>query len=166
MSNTLLPNRKSYRLKGYDYASAGYYFVTINSKDFQYIFGEIIEGIMYPNRLGEIIQEEWEYTGKLRENIKLYEYVVMPNHFHAIIEICYSKNKNNIPGEFKASKDTLSSIISGFKGSVTRRNNLWHPKNKDSVWHGRFYDRIIRTQRELLNVKNYIKDNVKKWEKS
>lgn len=163
MNKIIFPNRKSYRLKGYDYSSAGYYFVTINSKDFQYIFGKIKGGIMYLNALGEIVQEEWEYTAKLRDNIKLHEYVIMPNHFHAIIEICYSKNKNNIPGEFKASKDTLASILRGFKGSVTRRNNLLRPENKVSVWHGRFYDRIIRDQPELLNVKNYINDNVRKW---
>lgn len=165
MKNTKFPDRKSYRLKDYDYASSGYYFVTINSKDFQYIFGEIYNGEMNLNKLGEIVQEEWEYTATLRENIKLHEYVIMPNHFHAIIEICYSKNKNNIPGEFKASKNTLSSIIRGFKGSVTRRNSQLYPENKESVWHGRFYDRIIRNQRELMNVKKYIKKNVKNWKK-
>ena len=166
MSKTTLPNRKSYRLKGYDYASVGYYFVTINSKDFRYIFGEINAGKMHLSQLGRIVQDEWEYTGKLRENIKLHEYVIMPNHFHAIIEICYSKNKNNTPGEFKATKETLATIIRLFKGSVTKSNRLLHPENKESVWHGRFYDRIIRDQQELLNVKKYIKNNVKKWKKS
>jgi REP element-mobilizing transposase RayT len=156
-------HRKSTRLKGYDYASMGYYFITVNSKDKRCIFGEIKDGIMYPTILGRIIEEEWKITGEIRKNIILHEYVVMPNHFHALVEICYSENKENIPGEFKAPAFTLSALVRSFKGAVTRRNNALEIGNKKGVWHRNFDDRIIRDSRGLLNVKKYIKDNVKNW---
>lgn len=163
MKKSKLPIRKTIRLKDYDYASRGYYFVTINAKDFKHTFGKIKDGAMHLSTLGKIIQEEWEFTGELRRNIKLHEYIVMPNHFHCIIEIIYSRNKQNIPGEFKASKHSLSSVIRAFKGAVTRRNKKMNPINTESVWHNRFNDRIIRNDRELQIKKNYVLNNVKNW---
>jgi len=156
-------SRKSTRFNSYDYASTGYYFITINAKEFQYIFGKIKNGVMYPNKLGEIIQKEWEYSATLRTNIKLHEYVVMPNHFHGIIEICYSKGHKNIPGEFRAPSHSIGAVIRGFKGAVTRRNNALGIGNEKGIWQVNYYDRIIRDQQELFNVKNYIENNVKKW---
>ncbi|HLW39576.1 MAG TPA: transposase [Brumimicrobium sp.] len=166
MKKPKLPNRKSIRLKDYDYASKGHYFVTIDARKMLCIFGQIKDGIMYPNKLGEILQEEWELTRERRGNIKLHEYVVMPNHFHALIEICYSENKSNVPGEFKAPSQTLSAIIRGFKGAVTSRNNQLKLGNEIGVWQSRFNDQVIKDDRHLHNVKMYINDNVKNWKYS
>lgn len=155
--------RKSIRLKGYDYASIGWYFITINAIDHKHIFGEIKDKVMYPSKLGVILDKEWKKTGEIRKNIKLHEYVVMPNHFHAIVEICYSLNKDNIPGKFVSPKQTLPAIIRSYKSSVTRSSNELKLEKKNQVWHGRFHDRIIRDERELMNVKNYILNNVRDW---
>lgn len=163
MKKTIYPNRKSIRLQGYDYASQGWYFVTINAVEWKHIFGGIKNGIMYPSKLGEIIEEEWQATPEIRKNIKLHAYVVMPNHFHAIVEICYSMNKDNVPGEFTAPKHTLSAVMRGFKGSVTREYKSLKLGNEKTVWHGRFNDKIIRNEREFISYTNYIEENVKVW---
>nr|WP_299205783.1 transposase [uncultured Brumimicrobium sp.] len=165
MKKSNYPNRKSIRLRGYDYASEGWYFITINAKEFKHIFGEIRKGVMYPSRLGEIVEEEWIATGEIRKNIKLHSYVVMPNHFHAVVEIRYSLNKKNVPGKFTSPKQTLSAIIRSFKSSVTRRNNAEKLEKKNEVWHGRFHDRIIRDEKEFVNVENYILNNVRDWKR-
>lgn len=157
------PNRKSLRFKGYDYASIGYYFITIDARKMKCIFGEIKDGEMNPSELGEILEEEWKATELIRKNIKLHEYVVMPNHFHALLEICYTQNKNNIPGEYTAPSHTLSAIVRGFKGAVTSRNNALQLGNQEGVWHSRFNDQVIKDEKHLLNVKNYISNNVKNW---
>jgi REP element-mobilizing transposase RayT len=86
-------NRRSIRLPGYDYASAGWYFVTICCHKRQNLFGEIVRayGIrpddseVILSQLGTIVQEEWLKTAELRPEVELGEFVVMPNHFHAII---------------------------------------------------------------------------------
>lgn len=79
--------RKSIRLKGYDYSQAGLYFVTIDVKELTCLFGVIENGSMVLNDAGKMIEIEWlKLTGRF-PNIRLHESVVMPNHFHGIIEI-------------------------------------------------------------------------------
>jgi REP element-mobilizing transposase RayT len=83
----LIHKRRSIRLQGYDYSQAGLYFITICVQNRKMLFGKIENDEMILNDAGKMIQTEW---GKLPErfpNIQLHEFVVMPNHFHGIIEI-------------------------------------------------------------------------------
>jgi putative transposase len=66
----MLHNRRSIRLKGYDYSQEGIYFITLCCQERQHHFGKIEDGIMYLNELGEIIKEEWEKTPIIRTNVK------------------------------------------------------------------------------------------------
>ena len=80
-------NRRSIRLQGYDYTQAGAYFVTICTHNRQCLFGDIADGEMRLNRLGQIVVDEWMKTAQIRAEIELDEWVVMPNHFHGIVVI-------------------------------------------------------------------------------
>ncbi|MEH2045144.1 hypothetical protein [Nostoc sp.] len=80
-------HRQSIRLKGYDYASAGGYFITICSHQRECLFGEVVDGTMQLNDFGQIVAEEWERSPNLRQEIKLDAWIVMPNHFHGIVFI-------------------------------------------------------------------------------
>lgn len=87
--NPNMHHRRSIRLKGYDYSSEGLYFITICTQDRQCMFGYIDSGEMYLNALGEMVYDEWLNTMNIRKDeVVLHEFVVMPNHIHAIIEIC------------------------------------------------------------------------------
>jgi putative transposase len=79
--------RRSMRLKGYDYASPGAYFVTIVTYQREQILGDVVYGDMKRSALGEIVREEWMRSIGIRKEIRLYEdeFVVMPNHVHAIV---------------------------------------------------------------------------------
>lgn len=84
--NPKIHHRKSIRLKGYDYSQAGLYFVTICCKNRTHFFGEIINGEMILNAAGKII-EKWYYELENKfPDIKCHEMIVMPNHFHCIIQ--------------------------------------------------------------------------------
>lgn len=85
--NPEIHNRRSIRLKGYDYSKAGLYFITICVQDHKMIFGEIIEGEMVLNDQGNMLETEWKNLKTRFPNIKLHEFIVMPNHFHRILEI-------------------------------------------------------------------------------
>jgi REP element-mobilizing transposase RayT len=162
MFNPKKHHRKSVRLKGYDYASIGYYFITINVQDKMELLSRIEDGELILTKIGEVLEEEWKFTENLRKNIQLHEYVIMPDHFHAIVEILYSANKENEVGQFKTPSNTLGAIVRSFKGAVTRKviaNNLY----LSSFWQRSFDDRIIRDERGLINVKKYINDNVDNW---
>jgi REP element-mobilizing transposase RayT len=85
--NRLIHNRHSIRLQGYDYSSEGVYFLTICTYQHQQLFGKIEYGIMYLNQYGQIVRDEWEKSAIIRAEIELGEYVIMPNHMHAIVFI-------------------------------------------------------------------------------
>ena len=80
-----LPQRKSIRLKGYDYAQEGLYFITICCEDRLCLFGEIINGERILNEKGTMIDKWWQKIPEKFPDIALGEYVVMPNHIHAIV---------------------------------------------------------------------------------
>ncbi len=80
-------HRRSIRLPGYDYAQAGAYFITLCTHNREHLFGEIVNGEMVLNDLGKIVHDEWNHTSIIRPTIELGEFVVMPNHFHAIMII-------------------------------------------------------------------------------
>jgi REP-associated tyrosine transposase len=120
-------NRRSIRLKNYDYSSAGLYFITLCTTDRKNIFGEIIHGKMHLNAMGKIADEEWKKTPEIRKNTSLGAFITMPNHFHAIISIDYKLNDKGIDsiGKFHSPSQTIGSIIRGYKGATTKRiNNL------------------------------------------
>ena len=80
-------HRKSIRLRGYDYASAGAYFITICTHQRQCLFGEVINSVMKLSNYGTIAATEWVRSADLRQEIELGEWIVMPNHFHGIVFI-------------------------------------------------------------------------------
>src|SRR5690554_524293 len=80
-------HRCSIRLKGYDYSQPGLYFITLCVQNRHCLFGEIENGERICNEYGKIATTEWINTESIRDNIRLHEYIIMPNHIHGIIEI-------------------------------------------------------------------------------
>jgi putative transposase len=85
--NSTKPKRKSLRLKGFDYSESGLYFITICIQNKSCLLGNITNDEVILNEAGKMIQFEWENLPHQYPYIRLHNYIVMPNHFHAIIEI-------------------------------------------------------------------------------
>jgi REP element-mobilizing transposase RayT len=85
-------HRRTVRLHDYDYSQAGLYFVTICAQNHECLFGDIVDDKMILNETGQIVHNEWLRTAELRPNVRLHNFVVMPNHFHAILEIMQCEN--------------------------------------------------------------------------
>lgn len=84
--NPKIHHRKLFRLKGYDYAQAGLYFVTICCQNKVHLYGHVKNGEMILNEPGLMI-EKWYYELENKfPDIKCREMIVMPNHFHCIVE--------------------------------------------------------------------------------
>ena len=77
----------SQRLPDWDYTAPGWYFVTICTHDRRPCFGEVVNGKMIRNELGEVVAEEIQKTEVIRENITIDSWVIMPDHVHLIILI-------------------------------------------------------------------------------
>jgi putative transposase len=79
--------RRSIRLKGYDYAQPGAYFVTICVRDRACLLGEVVDGDVVFSHIGEIAHETWADVPGHFPNVSIDTFVVMPNHVHGIISI-------------------------------------------------------------------------------
>lgn len=157
------PQRKSIRLKDYDYSSPGGYFVTICTFEKGYVLGEVRDGEMRLNNIGVITKRCWEEIPNHFPNIGLDAFVVMPNHVHGIIIINDHGTdvQLNVPPRLSPKRGSLSVIIRTFKAAVTtecRRNG--HPEFQ---WQSRFYEHIIRNEKEWKTIRDYIVNNPIKW---
>lgn len=171
-------NRQSIRLKGYDYTQPGAYSITIRAKNGRHLFGKIVNGEMQLNEWGRIVEEEWRSMGESRPNVELDEFQIMPNHLHAILFITQPNTTKVEDGLAKAprserpaapqygkpQKGSLGSIIGTFKSCVTREINKLEQTSGSNVWQRGYYDRIIRNEKHLEAVRQYIRNNPAKWE--
>ena len=163
--NPKIHHRRSIRLKDYDYSQAGFYFITLCTQNHIHLFGEINDGRMLLNNRGLLIKEEWERTSKIRENVILGEYVIMPNHFHAIVQIEHSmRTKTDSSLKLKSPSQTIGSIIRGFKGATIKyfKTDLIQ---EPTIWQRNYWEHIIRTEIEYNKITNYIIENPEHWDK-
>jgi len=159
-----LPKRRpSNRLPGYKYTQPGAYFITICTYKMHNLFEIIAGNKVILNNNGKIVESEWYRTAELRTNVEIYEdeFIIMPNHFHAIIWIVDVGATGSVAREKSSSIDpnSLGSIIGQFKSQVSRKVNRIRGTPGQSVWQRNYYDRIIRNVNELNYIRNYIELN-------
>jgi REP element-mobilizing transposase RayT len=160
MSSHMLQQRKHIRLRNFSYASSNAYFITICVKYFQPLLGSIKNGICGLSEIGCVAALNLQNIPDHYPHASLDEYIIMPNHLHCILFI-------NRPDHFHISNDfgrtvagSVSTIIGHVKGAVTK----WSRENKISLqWQPRFYDHVIRDEKEYRAIKNYIINNPRNW---
>ncbi len=183
-------HRRSVRLRGYDYAQAGAYFVTLVTQGRECSFGEIVDGDMRLNEVGEIARTEWEKSAAIRREIESDAFVVMPNHIHGIVVIVeptavgadgrppLPDTASGIGGHGHAplrdapspnvppyrKPKSLGAFIAGFKAAATKRINEMRAMPGAPVWQRNYYEHIIRTEKELETIRRYIINNPRRWE--
>ena len=143
------PKRKLNRLKTFNYSSGNGYFVTLCSDNRAHVFGQIEGGLLLKSPCGKIAETTLVGLSEYFQNLVIDEYVIMPNHVH-IIFIVDEKSGYN-----------LSSIIQSYKSACVREG-----KEKGYIikWQRSFFDHIIRDEKSLVNIKEYIRNNPLKWE--
>jgi REP-associated tyrosine transposase len=145
------------RYAGFDYATAGICFVTICVQHMEQRFGAIVDGRLVLNEAGRMIADTWEANAVRYVGIEIDQYVVMPNHFHAIIFL-------GADPEITSDGVSLSQIIQSFKSistvSYAREVKLGRFPPFDRVlWQRGFHDRIVRNEVDLKRARQYIADN-------
>lgn len=165
-------NRRSMRLPAYDYSRPGYYFVTVCIHDRKRnFFGDINNFTMVLNKFGAMAQRCWHEIPQHFPYVQLDTCIVMPNHIHGVIRICdhpVSVGSNDYsPQQMKFNRPcgtskTIGSIIRSFKIGVTK---LVRQQIPDAVvWQRNYYEHIIRDEKSLFFIRNYIRDNPLKWD--
>ena len=120
----------SNRLRGWNYAQSGHYFITIVTYGRKHLFGEIVDGQMILNPIGEIVNAEFLKSFELRKELYLGGYVIMPNHIHAILildkeESVKEDAKTSAYGIAQREPKSISSFVAGFKSSSINRIDDW-----------------------------------------
>jgi len=170
--NSEIHHLRSIRLKGYDYSEPGDYFVTVCTKGFKCLFGDVVDGEVVLNKVGEATRKSWMEIPRHFLNIELDEFSIMPNHVHGIITIIdndqncrgvqlNAPTENEYFSKISPKKNTLGVIVRTFKGSVKK----WCNENcfKHFQWQRNYYEYIIRGEKDLDRIRDYIVFNPGKW---
>lgn len=187
--NPDIHHRRSIRLREYDYSSVGAYFVTVCANGRECLFGECDDGDMRVNDAGRMVVEIWNSLLERFPNVALDEYMIMPNHFHGIIVLedanerrgepcvrpvlddpiengCRAGDHNDRPcGTHVGS---VSRIVQAFKSLTTVKyvrgvNDRNWSQFSGRLWQRNFYERIIRDEKEMSSIREYIRFNPSKW---
>ena len=159
-------HRQSIRLKDYDYTQSGAYFVTICTHKRECVLGDVVNGEMRLNELGQVVEMEWLKTAEIRDNVELDEFVVMPNHIHGIVVITESHVGATgwSPLPTGPAPKSLGAIIAGFKSVVTKCINEMRHTPGIPIWQRNYYEHIIRDEDDLHQIQLYIVNNPLRWE--
>ena len=150
--------RRSIRLKDYDYATPGIYFLTICVEGRKDQFGEIIDDRMLLNEFGYIIEVAWREIPERISVVRIDEFVIMPNHLHGLIEI---QDRQPSPDE---KRWNLGQIVAYFKYRSTKRYNcLLESGDLRKLWQRNYYEHIVRNERSLVAIREYISSNPLNW---
>jgi REP element-mobilizing transposase RayT len=169
--------RRSIRLKEYDYSQPGLYHVVVRTKNGVSVLGEIVENIMKLSTIGEIAQNCWLEIPQHFKRVTLDVFQVMPNHLHGIIAIReslvgtrHAVSRKDVQlnvhtsttfSKISPRQGTLSVIMRTYKAAVTTLCR-GHGFSK-FAWHPRFYDHVIRDGKDLDRIRRYILDNSANW---
>ena len=189
--NPEIHHRQSNRLPGYNYTQHGMYFVTVCTHGRECLFGKIIDSQMIMNDLGHVVAEEWVKTAEIRSNVELDIWVVMPNHFHAIVVIdddnpprrgdlrspFFQQTHGESIKPFRSANQgdrqvaptgprakSIGAIMSGFKSAVTKRINIVRQTPGLPLWQRNYWDHVIRDEADLKRIREYVATNPLRWE--
>ena len=171
--------RRSVRLHGYDYSSAGLYFVTACTEKRESLFGELIQGEVRPSEIGRLVSWCWFDLPNHYPRLKLDEFVLMPNHIHGILALVDPVGAGLKPAlgilapaglvgaglkPALALRHALAEIVRAFKTFSSRRANELRGTRGKPLWQRSYYEHIIRSGDELSSIRRYVAENPLRWE--
>jgi REP element-mobilizing transposase RayT len=182
-------HRRSIRLRGYDYARPGSYFVTACTHQRELLLGEVIDGQMHRNALGDIVHAEWYATERVRPKVRLDAFVVMPNHLHGILEIIDVGARRCLAPDAHAKTDraeiwathrvaptegarsrphgpapgSIGAILGQIKSLSKKAINKTRGTPGRPVWQPNYHEHVIRNEEELQRIREYICNNPLRW---
>ena len=179
----------SNRLRGWDYAGNGHYFITIVTHNRIPFFGNVVNGEIILNEMGKMVYNEFFKSFETRKELFLGEFILMPNHLHAIVILdksnctmcdgtpqtyypCGCVNVGLAP-QFRRKPKSISSFVAGFKSATINHIDDWIDVNNSAIrkfnrnnplWQANYYDHIIRNETEYRKISTYITENPLNWD--
>ena len=162
------PRRRSIRLRGFNYASSGAYFLTLVTEHRRCLFGAIVSEKLQASSMGEIALEEWLAGPVHRREIELGNFCLMPNHLHAIVSIvthaqALEGDPRVAPTPGGPGRGSIGALVSGYKAAVTKRYRREISEPDAVVWQRNYYEHVIRDQEDWYRIEEYILANPRRW---
>jgi len=164
--------RCTIRLRGYDYAQAGAYFITICTQNRECLFGDIADGEMRMNAAGRMVLKIWNDLPQRFSNAEIDIVAVMPNHLHGIVSLHRRGDPCDrpLPSATKGGTlpDSIGRLVQAFKSITTHqyihgvKEQGWRPF-PNRLWQRNYWEHIIRDEPELENTCAYIQNNPAQW---
>ncbi len=161
-------NRKSIRLKGYDYSLPGAYFITLLTYQCIELFGHVESGEVILNQYGQVVFDTVEKLHELYPYMVINPFIIMPDHFHGVIRIielsdeCKGGSRPALTEMLKIKP--LGQLIGAFKTLSAKKINLLRSTPGSPVWHRNYYDHIIHNDDEFRKIWDYIDTNPQNWD--
>ena len=154
-----LPKRKHPRLNHYDYSTAGAYVITICTHSRRCLLSRIVGRGLAPAEIqytayGQIAQEQLLLLEQRYPSLIIDQYVIMPNHIHAILLLEETAGDSQRP--------TVMDIVCAYKLLTTRQCKKVQPIDK--LFQTSFYEHVIRGCEDYKEIAQYIVNNPKQWE--
>lgn len=133
---------------------SGAYFITACTQERRCLFGDIRDGVMHLNALGEIVQSTWlQPPPRQPQGLSRSALVVMPNHIHAIVRIQASA----------AAPICLRDEIRAFKSLVTQRINIVLDTPGAIVWERHAHEHLLRSDLDEERATAALLTNPQRW---
>ena len=158
-----LPKRRSLRIPGYDYTTPGAYFITVCVDSSVLPLSLVEHDTLLLTWAGEIVARCWTANGEHFPLAEPGEYVVMPDHFHALLYIVRARHAVPVQERMETFgrpvPGSVPTIVRSFKSAVTREINRRRGTSDASVWKRNYYEHVVRGEAELQRIREYILNN-------
>jgi putative transposase len=159
-----MPSRSPHRLPDRRY-DAGAFFITVVTAGRIHWFGNVVNGAVIHNELGNAVREEWLNSSSIRPGTSLDAFVLMPNHLHALVWL--QNGADHSPPLDRAGRrlvsHTVGALLRGFKGAATRRVNLLRNAPGGRLWQANYFEHVVRSEGDLTRIRRYIRANPDTW---
>ena len=154
------------RLPGHDYRGTGWYFITLVTVGRVPLFRHSDDSRFALSPSGILVDQAWRKGLAIRAEVSEGPWVVMPDHFHALVGFTrpnLAPEQSGPPGGLSRPGRSLGSLIAGFKAASTGAINRVRGTPGSRIWQVGFYDRVVRDDRAWRQIARYIESNPARW---
>ena len=138
--------------------------MTVVVRDRSCRFRIVADGTIQLNDTGRFVRDSWEWLAERHPYVTLDEYIVMPNHLHGIILISDQCRGGSRTAQMPLPPKPLGRLIGAFKTVSTKRIRIEDKSLRTPIWQRNYYEHVIRNEKEMAAIREYIVNNPINWE--